>query len=236
VWNIAHRGASGYAPENTRAAFDLAIAMGATAIETDLRMTCDAAIVLFHDATVDRVTNGRGPLDDHTLAEARALMVGGGTDEAGELTRVLTFSEFLDEYAPRIPLVLEIKDGRVTEPLLRMLGERGLVDRVAVTSFLWHPLLAIREHLPGLQLGFLTPSFDDDIVRRARRRGFQQICPHVSQLTARQVERAHRQELGVRAWGIDQRFQIDRLFETGADGATVNWPDWIPEAQRQREP
>ena len=54
VWNIAHRGASGYAPENTRAAFDLAIAMGATAIETDLRMTCDGAIVLFHDPTVDR--------------------------------------------------------------------------------------------------------------------------------------------------------------------------------------
>jgi glycerophosphoryl diester phosphodiesterase len=236
VWNIAHRGASGYAPENTRAAFDLAIAMGATAIETDLRMTRDGAIVLFHDATVDRVSNGRGPIDDYTLAELQALTVGAGSDQTGDHTRVLTLSELLDEYAPRTPLVLEIKDSRVTEPLVRTLSERALVDRVVVTSFLWHPLLAVRERSPLVQLGFLTPSFDDDIVRRAERRGFQQICPHVSQLTAARVELAHRQGLTVRAWGIEHRFQIDRLFETGADGATVNWPDWIPEAERQRKP
>lgn len=234
MWNIAHRGASGYAPENTRAAFDLAIAMGATAIETDVRMTTDGELILFHDATVDRVTNGRGPTDDYTLAEVQGLRVGGRSDEAGDRARVMTLRELLDEFAPCIPLVLEIKESRVTEPLVRTLQERSSVERVVVTSFLWHPLLAARERLPQLPLGFLASSFDDDILRRERRRGFQQICPHISQLTAKRVMLAHEHGLAVRAWGIEHRFQIDRLYETGADGATVNWPDWLAEAASSR--
>jgi glycerophosphoryl diester phosphodiesterase len=230
VWNIAHRGASGYEPENTRAAFDLAVSMGATAIETDLRQTVDGALVLFHDATVDRVTNGQGPVDDYTLAELRRLTVGTSAAETGPRNQILTLTELLDEYAAQLPLVLEIKDARVTEPVVRAVVDRGLLDRVVVTSFLWYPLLDARELSPRLQIGFLTPSFDDDIVHRAARRGFQQICPHVSRLTAGQVQLAHDHGLMVRAWGIDDRRQIDLLYETGADGATVNWPDWLRDA------
>jgi glycerophosphoryl diester phosphodiesterase len=233
VWNIAHRGASGYAPENTRAAFDLAIAMGATAIETDLRMTVDGAIVLFHDATADRVTDGRGPTDDYTLAELRELTVRGPADYAGDRQGLVTLDELLDDYAERMPLVLEIKDARVTKPLVRALEERGLVERAVVTSFLWYPLLEARQQSPRVQLGYLTATFDDDILHRVRRRDFQQVCPHVSQLAVSRVECAHQHGLKVRAWGIDQRFQIDRLYETGADGATVNWPDWIADQVTQ---
>lgn len=232
MWNIAHRGASGYAPENTRAAFDLALAMGAGAIETDVRMTVDGALVLFHDATVDRVTNGHGPVDDHTLAELRALTVGEGV-EPGPQHQILTLDELLDEYAARTHLVLEIKDPRVTEPMLDHLRDRNLTGTVTITSFLWHPLLAVRERAPNVAVGFLTPTFDDDIVARAHRRGFQQICPHISQLTARRVQRAKARGLRVRAFGIEHRFQIERLFETGADGATVNWPDWIADYEGQ---
>lgn len=234
MWNIAHRGASGYAPENTRAAFDLAVAMGATAIETDLRMASDGAVALFHDATLDRVTNGHGPVDDHTLAELQQLTVGSETAEPDPRYRIMTLTELLDEYTAQIPLVLEIKDARVTEPVVHAILERELLDRVVVTSFLWYPLLEARELSPRLQLGFLTPTFDDDIVHRAARRGFQQICPHVSKLTAGQVRLAHDHGLMVRAWGIDDRRHLDLLFETGADGATVNWPDWLREAEAAR--
>lgn len=234
MWNIAHRGASGYEPENTRAAFDLAVAMGATAIETDLRMTFDGALVLFHDATLERVTNGHGPVDDHTLAELRHLTVGDTSPRSDPRYQIMTLTELLDEYAAQLPLVLEIKDARVTETIVRVILDRELVDRVVVTSFLWYPLLEARALSPRVQLGFLTPSFDDDIVYRAARRGFQQICPHVSRLTAGQVGLAHEQGLLVRAWGIDDRRQLDLLYETGADGATVNWPDWLPDVERDR--
>jgi glycerophosphoryl diester phosphodiesterase len=226
---IAHRGASGYAPENTRAAFDLAIAMGADAIETDVRLAADGCPVLFHDAIVDRASDGTGPVDDFTLEELRRLDLGAwfGPKFAGQ--RVLTLDEALDEYAGRIPVVWEIKDPRATGPLVERLVGRRLLDRAQVTSFWWFPLLEARALCPdpALALGFLTPTFEPDTVERIARRGFGQICPHVDRLTARRVAAAKERGLEVRAWGIDGRHQVERLIETGADGATVNWPDWI---------
>src|SRR4051794_18456131 len=102
--NIAHRGASGYAPENTRAAFDRAIAMHADAIETDVQVTTDGALVLFHDPFVDRNSDGHGPVVDHSLAELRALDLGGwfGPSFAGQ--RILTVPETIEEYLARIPI------------------------------------------------------------------------------------------------------------------------------------
>ena len=80
-----------------------------------------------------------------------------------------------------------------------------------------------------MPLGYLTQRYDDDLLDRLMRRGINQLCLHIGQLTAQRTAEAHARGLTVRAWGIDARWQIARLFETGADGATVNWPDWIPE-------
>lgn len=229
MWNIAHRGASGYAPENTRAAFDRAIAMRADWIETDVQMTTDDELVLFHDAFVDRTSDSHGPVVDYTLAELRALDLGGwfGPSFAGQ--RVLTVRETIEEYVPRIPVVFEIKDPRATRPLVALLTETGVIDRVQVTSFQWYPLLEARALHPTVPLGYLTQRYDDDLLNRLVRRGIDQLCLHVGQLTAQRVAEAHARGLAVRAWGIDARWQIDRLFETGVNGATVNWPDWIAE-------
>ncbi len=224
---IAHRGASGYAPENTHAAFDLALKMGVSAIETDVRMTYDGAMVLIHDGTVGRTSNGSGPVDDYTLSELQQLDFGTwfGLNFAGE--RILTPAEMLDKYISRIPIVFEIKDPRVTAPLIHLLKNTDVLDRVQFTSFSWFPLLEARALNQDLELGFLTPTFEPDLLDRIVRRGFDQICPHVSQLSIRRVRAAHDRGLTVRAWGIDQRVQVERLGETGADGATINWPDWI---------
>ena len=229
MWNIAHRGASGYAPENTRAAFDRAIAMRADWIETDVQVTTDDELVLFHDAFVDRTSDGHGPVVDYSLAELRALDLGSwvGPSFAGQ--RVLTVREMIADYVPRIPVVFEIKDPRATRPLVTLLTETGVIDRVQVTSFYWYPLLEARALHPTVPLGYLTQRYDDDLLDRLVRRGIDQLCLHVGQLTAQRVAEAHARSLAVRAWGIDARWQIDRLFETGTDGATVNWPDWIAE-------
>lgn len=224
---IAHRGASGYAPENTRAAFDRAIAMQAAAIETDVQLTADGELVLIHDGTVDRTSDGRGPIADYSLAELRALDFGGWYGAAFAGQRVLTVAELLDEYVTRIPLCLEIKDPRATGPLVALLTERQILDRVQVTSFYWTAIMDAQALCPELYLGFLTPTFEEDIVARIVRRGFAQVCPHVDRLTARRVALAHERGLNVRAWGISRRDQAERLFETVADGATCNWPDWI---------
>jgi glycerophosphoryl diester phosphodiesterase len=226
---IAHRGASGYAPENTRAAFDRAIAMDAAMIETDVQMTADGQLVLWHDAFVDRNSNGHGPVCDHTLAELRALDLGSWFAPAFAGERVVTVAEMLDAYIERIPVVFEIKDARVTQPLMALLAQRGVIGRVHVTSFSWFPLLEARQANGDVTLGYLTDRYNGDLLDRLVRRGINQLCLHVGQLTAARVTQAHERGLALRAWGIDQRWQIARLHETGVDGATVNWPDWVPD-------
>lgn len=235
MWNIAHRGASGYAPENTRAAFDKAIAMHADGIETDVQMTTDGALVLYHDAFVDRNSDGRGPVVDYALAELRALDIGGWYDADFAGQRVLTVDEMIAEYVGRIPVVFEIKDPRATAPLLQLLAARGILDRVHVTSFHWYPLVEARSLDATAPLGYLTQRFDSDLLDRLVRRGINQLCLHIGQLTATRVAEAHARGLAVRAWGVDQPWQIARLFETGADGATVNWPDWISAYESAQE-
>jgi glycerophosphoryl diester phosphodiesterase len=236
VLNIAHRGASGYAPENTRAAFEKAIAMGADMIETDVQLTYDNELVLIHDWRVNRTSDSQGPVSDLTLAALRTLDIGSwfAPDYAGE--RVVTVGEMLGDYLPRLPVVFEIKDPRAAKPLIEALVHADVLDRVHVTSFFWTALLDARSVNSNVTLGFLTTQFDDDTVKRCVRRGIQQICPHVDGLTQRRVDAAHAQGLVVRAFGISEQYQVDRLFETGADGATVNWPDWIPARSAQRVP
>lgn len=228
---IAHRGASGYAPENTRAAFEKAIAMGADAIETDVRLTVEGALVLVHDATVTRTTDGRGPVGDHTLAELRALDAGSWFDPAFAGERVPTLAELIEGFVPRIPVVLEIKDQAATAPTITAIRAAGIENRVEVTSFLWPAVTEARRLAPELVVGFLTPEFDVDIIRRSVRRGLAQVCPHVDTLTEELVAEAHDADLTVRAYGVSRREQVDRLFVTGADGATVNWPDWITDGR-----
>jgi len=224
---IAHRGASGYAPENTWAAFERAIAMGADAIETDVRLTADGQLVLIHDATVTRTTDGHGPVADHTLAELKALDAGSWLDPAFAGERVPTLAELIGTIVPRIPVVLEIKDAAATAPAIDAIRAAGIEGRLEVTSFLWPAVVEAKRLAPDLPIGFLTPEFDDDIIRRCARRGFAQVCPQVDTLTEELVAAAHGAGLVVRAYGISRREQADRLLATRADGATVNWPDWI---------
>lgn len=232
--NIAHRGASGHAPENTRAAFDLAIRMGADAIETDVQLTADGQLVLFHDNRVDRTSNGRGPLASYSLADLRSLDVGSWFGHGAGPQRVLTLGETIDDYLLRIPVVFEIKDPRATVPLLDALSRAG--GQWEVTSFHWGALLDARRHSSSATSGFLTPVFDDDLITRCRNAGFEQICPHVSELTPALVRSAHAAGLTVRAHGVRTRSDVDALFRTDVDGATVNWTEWIAEWREVTRP
>ncbi|HEU0163413.1 MAG TPA: glycerophosphodiester phosphodiesterase family protein [Thermomicrobiales bacterium] len=227
--NIAHRGASGYAPENTRAAFDLAIEMGADMIETDVQLTRDGQPVLIHDGVVDRVSNGFGPIGDYTLAELEALDFGAWYDSRFAGQRIVTLAVFIADYLPRIPAALEIKDARAAVPLVEAIRAAGIEERVHVTSFMWPALLDAKGSHDGLVYGFLGPRLNRDIIGRSVARGFTQICPHVDSLTKELVDEAHGAGLTVRAWGLSDRGQIERLRASGADGVTSNWPDWLNE-------
>jgi glycerophosphoryl diester phosphodiesterase len=233
---IAHRGASAYAPENTRAAFDRAIEMRADMIETDVQLTRDSELVLIHDDLVDRTTDGQGPVGDHDLESLLRLDAGSwfGAEFAGE--RIVTLRDFCDEYVPRIPVCLEIKDPFATAPLIDFLRSRPEVTaRAQVTSFYWHAAL-LATTLLDCTAGFLAKAFNRDTIDRCASRGLAQVCPPASALDAGLVGYAHQRGLAVRSWGVRDREDVDRLFETRADGATTNWPDWIIDHPRRKAP
>jgi glycerophosphoryl diester phosphodiesterase len=225
---IAHRGASAYAPENTAAAFDLAIEMGTDMIETDLQVSRDGHLVLIHDDLVDRTTNGSGPVSDYTLAELRDLDAGSWFGESVQPASIPTLEEFVETWLPGIPACLEIKDPLATEATIDFLRELGPREDIHVTSFSWTALLHVRASL-DVTTGFLCRQFTQDIIGRCVARGIAQICPPADQLEAGLVELAHARGLMVRAWGVRSRDDVARVFDTGADGATTNWPDWMTE-------
>jgi glycerophosphoryl diester phosphodiesterase len=224
---IAHRGASSYAPENTFAAFDLAIRMGVRHIELDVEATRDGHIVVIHDDTVDRTTNGSGPVTSCSLAELQALDAGSwfGAGFAGE--RIPAFDEVLGRYKGRVHIHTEIK-GRstgVSERTADLVRQHGMIDQVTITSFQKSRLEEIRAYAAELATGWLLPEVSDDVIAQARAMGVRQICPRANTVTAELVSRLHAEGFAVRAWGVATEDLMRAVVRAGADGATVNFPD-----------
>ena len=224
---IAHRGASANAPENTVAAFDLALAMGSDAIETDVRCTRDGFLVLCHDATVDRVSNGTGAVADLTLAQLQTLDFGSRIAPQYAGQRIVLAEHFLRLYAPRCPLVLEIKAAAAVAPLVHAVHAAGPLTRVVFTSFDFAWLEQVHALSPAARIGYLSRTFDGDAIARVRAAGFAQICPRAATLTRPLVDTAHAAGLTVRAWAVDSQGTQEHALQMAADGMTVNWPDLL---------
>jgi glycerophosphoryl diester phosphodiesterase len=163
---IAHRGASSYAPENTLAAFDLALHLGCHHLELDVDFSRDGHIVVMHDDTVDRTTDGTGPVGNHTLAELRALDAGAwfGTQFTGQ--RIPTFAEVIERYQGRVHIHTEIKGraAHLAPCTADVVRQYGMVDHVTVTSFQLPRLAEMRAYAPELPTGWSA-------TRQLRRRG-----------------------------------------------------------------
>jgi glycerophosphoryl diester phosphodiesterase len=224
---IAHRGASASAPENTLAAFDLALQMGVHHVELDVTTTSDGHVVVIHDDTLDRTTNGSGPVSSHTLATLRTLEAGSwfGAQFAGQC--ISTFEEILERYKGRLHIHTEIKGrtlylARDTAELIR---KHGMQDQVTITSFQKVRLEEIRTHAPDLSTGWLVREMSDEIIAQARAMGMRQLCPRADMVTPALVQRLHAEDLIVRAHGIKNDELMRQVVQAGADGMTVNWPD-----------
>ena len=157
---IAHRGASLLAPENSLAAFTLALAQGADVLETDLRITRDGQIMLFHDSALSRTSNGSGPLFAYSLAELKALRLRGpGATLSDE--RIPTLLELLVATQGQVPLLLELKDWRFVqrryaEQLAHLLAAYGVLAKSAIISFNQALTASIRAVSPALPVGRIT--------------------------------------------------------------------------------
>ncbi|RST57424.1 DUF1080 domain-containing protein [Siminovitchia terrae] len=152
----AHRGVPSMAPENTMAGYQLAYDLGADQIETDLQLTKDGYLVIMHDTTVDRTTNGKGAVSSLTLEEIRQLDAGikFGEEFAGE--KVPTFREFLQAFKGKdVILLVELKDEGIEEQVMREIQEEGMIDQVVLQSFNLGSMVKSYELNPEIPIGYL---------------------------------------------------------------------------------
>jgi glycerophosphoryl diester phosphodiesterase len=226
---IAHRGASGHAPENTLAAFKKAITLGATFIETDLQLTRDARLVAIHDETVNRTTNGKGAVHDMTLADLRRLDAGSwfGSEYAGE--RIPTLDEILD-FARKYDVVfyLELKPGGSwggEHALISSLRESGQIARTVVISFDAGILAAVRKIEPTLMTALLYDGQLDKPLDQALEVGARQLAIRGDLVSPWLLTAARKKDLQVVCWTVNHSAHIRLLMSAGVDGIMSDYPD-----------
>jgi glycerophosphoryl diester phosphodiesterase len=233
MWIVAHRGASGHAPENTMAAFRRAVEMGAHFIETDLHLTRDARVVAIHDPTLDRTTNGHGLVDSMSLRGVRELDAGAwfsspsGESFSGE--RIPTLNEIL-QFAREMDVIfyLEIKSDAtwgVEHAVVASLRDIGEAARVVILSFDPATLLSVNRLDQTMMTGYLCEHPSNDLVERTVRAGARQIAPRGDLVTPDLVKKAHQAGLQVVAWTINDPNQMRRLIAAGVDGIMSDYPD-----------
>jgi len=236
--NIAHRGASGHAPENTLAAFDKAVEMKADFFELDVQMSKDGHLVVIHDTTVDRTTDGTGRVKDLTLEELKRLDAGSwfGPEFAGE--RIPTLEEVLDRYRGKIGILIEIKEPSlypgIEEKVAKALEERNMHrpknGKVIVQSFGHETVKNFHRILPSVPVGVLL-SYGDypDGVTDEELAAFADYADYVnpSQLLVDEnlVRRIHSLGMKITPYTIRTQEEADRMIAAGVDGIITDFPE-----------
>jgi len=251
VWpplNIAHRGGGGEAPENTLAAFELALRQGADGIELDVRLSSDGVPVVIHDPRLGRTTSGHGWVSEHRANALRRLDAGSWFNRRfPEKARhryvgakIPLLSEVLAWVGQhKIQVFVEIKRGRGTYPgieakVLEEIERAGIRGLVTIISFHLRTLRRVRELDSYLSLG-LDVSRSLLAIRRTRSLEGKAILPHWAIASRRFIRRAHGQALRVFTWTVDHRARMERMIAAGVDGIITNYPSRLADVLRRQK-
>lgn len=224
---IAHRGASSYAPENTFAAFDRAIAMKATEIEFDVRTTKDGYPVVLHDENVDWVTNGHGMIEDLRYEDIKDLDAGSWFGGAFKNERIPLLHETINKYADKCRMHIEVKssDTAVAAEVASLIHKGGAGRSSVINTFWIDVARYVRRRQPdmsvALNLNELTPTTMTDAAGIT----LAGINLNYSLLTSDLVKQAHMGKLKLMCWGGDSPRFWRKAFLTGADGVFADSPD-----------
>lgn len=241
VLNIAHRGASVEAPENTLAAFGRALELGADGFELDVHQTKDGELVVVHDDTVDRTTNGNGPVHEMTLSQLQSLDAGSWFNRiypdkarssfAGE--RIPTLQQVMDLVKGKpVRLCIEIKTGAsskvgLEEKVVELIGRNKLQDQVVVVSFDQASVKRIKQLNPNLKTTVLFECKPLDPCLDAKAVEADGIGPFWSFVTSDLVAAAHRNGLGVFVWTVNDPAAMRQMIAHGVDAILTDRPDLL---------
>jgi glycerophosphoryl diester phosphodiesterase len=229
---IAHRGASAYAPENTLAAFELAVRQKADAIELDAKLTIDGHVVVFHDQTLYRTTGAQGRVIDSKLADLRRLDAGSHFDVAYRGEQIPTLDEVFDLVGKRIFINVELTNyasllDRLPEKVAEIVINHSLAERVMFSSFNPIALIRIRRILPEAPIGLLARpgrqgawarSWIGTLIR------YQSLNPALDDADKRLVARTHRRGCSLLVYTVNQPEEMRRMFQLGVDGIFTHDP------------
>jgi glycerophosphoryl diester phosphodiesterase len=225
---IAHRGASADAPENTIAAFELALQQGADGIELDVHLSDDDHPVVIHDFTLERTTDGSGPVRASTVRELKRLDAGGWRGGQFRGQRIQTLQEVLERFRDRTRFWIELKGGSrlyagIEERVVSMIEVYDVLDRVLVQSFDHDALSQIRALNRQVQLGALIalPPLEPLIRSPGAAHA---LCPEARLVTEEAVAEIHEAGLGCYVWIVNEPAQMDRLVEWGVSGIITDRP------------
>ena len=233
IWG--HRGASGYAPENTLEAFSLASDMGVDGIELDVQMTRDGHVVVAHDETIDRVSNGSGLIKDYTLSELKKFCFNKTHPEYSNI-QIPTLREVYELLKfTSITINVELKTGNIfyeglEERVLDLSYRMGMEERIIYSSFNHYTVKKIKAMDSGAQIGMLYSDGLWNVVEYAKKLGVNSIHPGFINLQyPNTVEYAQNQKLKVYVWTVDKEEQMQECLRLGVDAVITNFPDRMME-------
>jgi len=224
---VGHRGASAYAPENTVAAFDEALRLGAKAVEFDLRLTADGYPVVLHDDTVDRTTNGTGPVAALDRFDLLTLDAGSWMHARFAGTRIPTLDEALLAISPKARPVIELKVPVPPDVVLRALRRYDLEEEALVMCFIDEWLLPFRRASRDLAIGLLAESWTQELPGRARYLAAELVCLNVDALGNPQVAACEAQGLEVWCYTANDVGMVAACAAMGVSGIITDRPDLI---------
>jgi glycerophosphoryl diester phosphodiesterase len=233
VMVVAHRGFSGAAPENTLAAFRKAIEIGSDMIELDIHLSKDGRIVVIHDETLERTTNGRGKVVDHTLTDLKKLDAGSsfGGQFAGE--RIPTLEEVLDLAKGRVLVNIEIKNpthGRypiteLADKSLQAVKKAKMLDRVIFSSFNPVSLEHIQKKEPRAWVALLFHRPWNSFLEMASGKEYEVLNLRNIHLNKEKISQVHKEGMKVNVYTVNTEEELEQFVRWGADGIITNYPD-----------
>jgi glycerophosphoryl diester phosphodiesterase len=226
LWVVGHRGAMGYCPENTLASFERGLELGADWIEMDVHLSKDGELVVIHDETLDRTTNGHGYVKDHTLVELKQLDAGGG-EHIPALDDVLAWARtkqaILDIEIKNAPLYY---DG-IERKVVSALDQHRMTEQVVVISFDHHAVKRIKQLDDRILTGVLYGARPVDAVAMAKQAQADGLLPQYAYVTREDVDAAHAAGLFVAPWTVNDAEDIKDLATKGVDAIATNYPDRV---------
>src|SRR3989344_4304266 len=223
---IGHRGAYGYAPENTLKSFQKAIELGVDVIELDVQVCKSGELVVIHDDTVDRTTNGSGLVKKLKLTDLKKF-------DAGKGERIPILEEVLGLVNRKVRVNIELKGPKTAKPVMRLINEyiknKGWnLDDFVISSFSRKELKAARRLNPLISIGFLISRFrllDHWWLTFAKKIRADFIGPSLKITSKRLIRKAHKHGLRVYVWTVNESTDIEIMRKWGADGVFSNFPD-----------